>query len=220
MAYIYAQCANFLIISRRVPPASRLPAKYAVQTAAEDPFSLAVATRSSSTPTKVMFTATSLDSNAVIATSSVAETFNSTTNSKSNTTGGRTTYNCLNCGRKYQAKPSLRRHMRTECNQPKRFVCRICHRAFHHNFKLTNHYRRLHTNKWESYISNKTSAMKKTEGFHFLSFFFLKKLSSITKWELWTSSFRWIISWIKNILKFWELKKNLYLYWNFNWYRE
>lgn len=146
--YICSMCQFSYYFSTCSFLPSRLPAKYAVQTAAEDPFSLAVATRSSSTPTKVMFTATSLDSNAVIATSSVAETFNSTTNSKSNTTDGRTTtYNCLNCGRKYQTKPSLRRHMSRECNQPKRFVCRICHRAFHHNFKLTNHYRRLHTNK-------------------------------------------------------------------------
>lgn len=53
-------------------------------------------------------------------------------------------YNCANCGRKYQAESTLKRHMRSECNQPKKFVCRICDRGFHHNFKLADHYRRLH----------------------------------------------------------------------------
>uniref|UniRef100_A0A1A9WNG6 C2H2-type domain-containing protein n=1 Tax=Glossina brevipalpis TaxID=37001 RepID=A0A1A9WNG6_9MUSC len=51
---------------------------------------------------------------------------------------------CSNCGRKYQTLSTLRRHLRSECNQPKKFVCCICQRGFHHNFKLSDHYRRIH----------------------------------------------------------------------------
>lgn len=56
-------------------------------------------------------------------------------------------YNCINCGRKYQTISTLKRHMRSECNQPKKFICRLCNRGFHHNFKLSDHLRRLHNIK-------------------------------------------------------------------------
>ncbi|XP_019892361.1 histone-lysine N-methyltransferase PRDM9 [Musca domestica] len=72
------------------------------------------------------------------------------TNSFSSTSSA-TPYNCLNCGRKYQAESTLKRHMRSECNQPKKFICRICNRGFHHNFKLADHYRRLHKNLWKNH---------------------------------------------------------------------
>ncbi|KAL9918676.1 uncharacterized protein ACN427_000894 [Glossina fuscipes fuscipes] len=57
---------------------------------------------------------------------------------------------CSTCERKYQTLSTLRRHLRSECNQPKKFVCRICQRGFHHNFKLSDHYRRIHGIKNES----------------------------------------------------------------------
>lgn len=57
---------------------------------------------------------------------------------------------CSNCGRKYQTLSTLRRHLRSECNQPKKFVCCICQRGFHHNFKLSDHYRRIHGIRNES----------------------------------------------------------------------
>ena len=56
-------------------------------------------------------------------------------------------FNCINCGRKYQTVSTLKRHMRSECNQPKKFICRLCNRGFHHNFKLSDHLRRLHNIK-------------------------------------------------------------------------
>ena len=56
-------------------------------------------------------------------------------------------FNCVNCGRKYQTVSTLKRHMRSECNQPKKFICRLCNRGFHHNFKLSDHLRRLHNIK-------------------------------------------------------------------------
>ncbi|XP_017836858.1 longitudinals lacking protein, isoforms H/M/V isoform X14 [Drosophila busckii] len=52
---------------------------------------------------------------------------------------------CTTCGRKYQTLSTLTRHMRKECNQPKQFVCNLCGRGFHYNFKLQDHY--LHTHK-------------------------------------------------------------------------
>nr|ABJ17042.1 IP14843p [Drosophila melanogaster] len=51
---------------------------------------------------------------------------------------------CQTCGRRYQVLGTLRRHMRKECNQPKKYVCRMCERRFHYNFKLQDHYYYVH----------------------------------------------------------------------------
>ncbi|XP_017836859.1 longitudinals lacking protein, isoforms H/M/V isoform X15 [Drosophila busckii] len=51
---------------------------------------------------------------------------------------------CQTCGRKYQVLGTLTRHMRKECNQPKKYVCRMCGRGFHYNFKLQDHYYYVH----------------------------------------------------------------------------
>ncbi|EDW90103.1 longitudinals lacking protein, isoforms H/M/V isoform X12 [Drosophila yakuba] len=51
---------------------------------------------------------------------------------------------CQTCGRRYQVLGTLRRHMRKECNQPKKYVCRMCDRRFHYNFKLQDHYYYVH----------------------------------------------------------------------------
>ncbi|KAI8036832.1 longitudinals lacking protein, isoforms H/M/V isoform X11 [Drosophila gunungcola] len=53
-------------------------------------------------------------------------------------------YVCQTCGRRYQVLGTLTRHMRKECNQPKKYVCRICGRRFHYNFKLQDHYYYVH----------------------------------------------------------------------------
>ncbi|XP_017145822.1 longitudinals lacking protein, isoforms H/M/V isoform X12 [Drosophila miranda] len=51
---------------------------------------------------------------------------------------------CQTCGRRYQVLGTLTRHMRKECNQPKKYVCRMCGRGFHYNFKLQDHYYYVH----------------------------------------------------------------------------
>ncbi|XP_068146141.1 longitudinals lacking protein, isoforms H/M/V isoform X9 [Drosophila tropicalis] len=53
-------------------------------------------------------------------------------------------YICQTCGRQYQVLGTLTRHMRKECNQPKKYVCRMCGRGFHYNFKLQDHYYYVH----------------------------------------------------------------------------
>ncbi|KPU77240.1 uncharacterized protein Dana_GF11096, isoform C [Drosophila ananassae] len=53
-------------------------------------------------------------------------------------------YVCQTCGRSYQVLGTLTRHMRKECNQPKKYVCRMCGRGFHYNFKLQDHYYYVH----------------------------------------------------------------------------
>ncbi|XP_060655387.1 longitudinals lacking protein, isoforms H/M/V-like isoform X14 [Drosophila nasuta] len=53
-------------------------------------------------------------------------------------------YVCETCGRRYQVLGTLTRHMRKECNQPKKYVCRMCGRGFHYNFKLQDHYYYVH----------------------------------------------------------------------------
>ncbi|XP_034141075.1 longitudinals lacking protein, isoforms H/M/V isoform X16 [Drosophila guanche] len=53
-------------------------------------------------------------------------------------------YVCQTCGRTYQVLGTLTRHMRKECNQPKKYVCRMCGRGFHYNFKLQDHYYYVH----------------------------------------------------------------------------
>ncbi|XP_022226863.2 longitudinals lacking protein, isoforms H/M/V isoform X13 [Drosophila obscura] len=53
-------------------------------------------------------------------------------------------YVCQTCGRRYQVLGTLTRHMRKECNQPKKYVCRMCGRGFHYNFKLQDHYYYVH----------------------------------------------------------------------------
>ncbi|XP_020815256.1 longitudinals lacking protein, isoforms H/M/V isoform X9 [Drosophila serrata] len=53
-------------------------------------------------------------------------------------------YVCQTCGRRYQVLGTLTRHMRKECNQPKKYVCGMCGRGFHYNFKLQDHYYYVH----------------------------------------------------------------------------
>lgn len=53
-------------------------------------------------------------------------------------------YVCETCGRRYKVLGTLTRHMRKECNQPKKYVCRMCGRGFHYNFKLQDHYYYVH----------------------------------------------------------------------------
>ncbi|XP_017077418.1 longitudinals lacking protein, isoforms H/M/V isoform X12 [Drosophila eugracilis] len=69
----------------------------------------------------------------------------STTKSKSKSTDAASApYVCQTCGRRYQVLGTLTRHMRKECNQPKKYACRMCGRRFHYNFKLQDHYYYVH----------------------------------------------------------------------------
>ncbi|XP_037713129.1 longitudinals lacking protein, isoforms H/M/V isoform X13 [Drosophila subpulchrella] len=80
-------------------------------------------------------------------TSSASATTASTTksNSKSKSADAASApYVCQTCGRRYQVLGTLTRHMRKECNQPKKYVCRMCGRRFHYNFKLQDHYYYVH----------------------------------------------------------------------------
>lgn len=45
------------------------------------------------------------------------------------------------CGRRYNLKGSLSRHMKYECGKQPSFRCPVpgCDQAFHHNFKLIQH---------------------------------------------------------------------------------
>lgn len=48
-------------------------------------------------------------------------------------------YYCPNCGRNYNRKANLNRHMNLECGVPKKFSCRTCGKAFTRNNELTKH---------------------------------------------------------------------------------
>lgn len=50
-----------------------------------------------------------------------------------------TRYYCQNCGRNYNRKTNLNRHLKLECGVPKKFSCSACGRAFARNNELTKH---------------------------------------------------------------------------------
>ncbi|XP_017006016.1 longitudinals lacking protein, isoforms H/M/V isoform X14 [Drosophila takahashii] len=76
---------------------------------------------------------------------SASATVASTSKSKSKFTDAASApYVCQTCGRRYQVLGTLTRHMRKECNQPKKYACRMCGRRFHYNFKLQDHYYYVH----------------------------------------------------------------------------
>nr|XP_036669098.1 longitudinals lacking protein, isoforms H/M/V isoform X13 [Drosophila suzukii] len=121
----------------------------------------AIATSASATAThtmsrrkrKVMATTTSTTRRNAISggdgpsTSSASATTASTSksNSKSKSADAASApYVCQTCGRRYQVLGTLTRHMRKECNQPKKYACRMCGRRFHYNFKLQDHYYYVH----------------------------------------------------------------------------
>ncbi|XP_049779172.1 zinc finger protein 30-like [Schistocerca cancellata] len=49
---------------------------------------------------------------------------------------------CHQCGRTYQHKDTLRRHLRLECGVPRHFTCFACSRNFKHKHHLTDHQRK------------------------------------------------------------------------------
>ncbi|XP_036669098.3 longitudinals lacking protein, isoforms H/M/V isoform X13 [Drosophila suzukii] len=120
----------------------------------------AIATSASATAThtmsrrkrKVMATTTSTsrrnaisggDGPSTSASATTASTSKSNSKSKS-ADAASAPYVCQTCGRRYQVLGTLTRHMRKECNQPKKYACRMCGRRFHYNFKLQDHYYYVH----------------------------------------------------------------------------
>ncbi|KRG04310.1 longitudinals lacking protein, isoforms H/M/V isoform X11 [Drosophila mojavensis] len=73
-----------------------------------------------------------------------ASTTTSSSTAMATGAGASAPYVCQTCGRRYQVLGTLTRHMRKECNQPKKYVCRMCGRGFHYNFKLQDHYYYVH----------------------------------------------------------------------------
>jgi rubrerythrin len=56
-------------------------------------------------------------------------------------------WTCRNCGRIYQVKKSLQRHLRHECGKEPQFKCPICDKAFYHNFIMFTHALQVHQAK-------------------------------------------------------------------------
>lgn len=68
--------------------------------------------------------------------------------------GGHT---CPTCGKIYDYKGTLSRHMRIECGQEKNFICPICSHKFYYNSDLRKHLNNKHgallktsTNVWST----------------------------------------------------------------------
>lgn len=57
-----------------------------------------------------------------------------------------TRYYCINCGRNYNRRANLKRHLKLECGVPKKFSCPMCGRAFARNNELTKHVFFVHQN--------------------------------------------------------------------------
>ncbi|KRF80213.1 longitudinals lacking protein, isoforms H/M/V isoform X12 [Drosophila virilis] len=81
---------------------------------------------------------------AISSESATASTSTSSSLAMAGGAGASAPYVCQTCGRRYQVLGTLTRHMRKECNQPKKYVCRMCGRGFHYNFKLQDHYYYVH----------------------------------------------------------------------------
>lgn len=65
---------------------------------------------------------------------------------KHNTSGSR--YYCRKCGRNYNRKANLNRHMKLECGVPKKFTCLTCGKSFARNNELTKHVMFVHTTEY------------------------------------------------------------------------
>ncbi|XP_072155919.1 longitudinals lacking protein, isoforms A/B/D/L-like [Bemisia tabaci] len=48
-------------------------------------------------------------------------------------------YQCPDCGKAYNYKTSLSRHIRFECGKAPQFVCPFCHHRTKHKSSLLNH---------------------------------------------------------------------------------
>lgn len=57
-----------------------------------------------------------------------------------------TRYYCINCGRNYNRRANLKRHLKLECGVPKKFSCPMCSKAFARNNELKKHMFFVHQN--------------------------------------------------------------------------
>lgn len=56
-----------------------------------------------------------------------------------------TRYYCHNCGRNYNRRNNLLRHLNLECGVPKKFSCSMCSKAFARNNELKKHLLFVHS---------------------------------------------------------------------------
>nr|CAH7735851.1 unnamed protein product [Callosobruchus chinensis] len=60
-------------------------------------------------------------------------------------------FTCEICRKSYRAYPSLWRHKKHECSQPKNFCCTYCGRTFRQKYDVKLHVRNLHPEKAEEF---------------------------------------------------------------------
>ena len=53
-------------------------------------------------------------------------------------------YSCHRCGRLYQNKGSLNRHLDYECGQPAKYICEICLKGFKRKTNYQRHVLGIH----------------------------------------------------------------------------
>ncbi|XP_026291498.1 longitudinals lacking protein, isoforms A/B/D/L-like [Frankliniella occidentalis] len=57
-------------------------------------------------------------------------------------------YPCSKCGRVYQNKSTLNRHLKFECGQLPQFACPFCEHKSKRKYDLFSHVRLLHDGNW------------------------------------------------------------------------
>ncbi|CAH1187786.1 unnamed protein product [Phyllotreta striolata] len=56
-------------------------------------------------------------------------------------------FKCEVCGKSYKSYPSLWRHKKHECCQPKSFMCKYCRKMFRQRYDVKVHVRNIHPHK-------------------------------------------------------------------------
>ncbi|KAG8259218.1 hypothetical protein J6590_014688 [Homalodisca vitripennis] len=69
------------------------------------------------------------------------------------TTGG-CLHSCPQCGKGYQSRNNLQRHVRVECGKDPQFACPSCNHRFWYRSKLRNHLIIVHNNKFPSAVTH------------------------------------------------------------------
>lgn len=58
--------------------------------------------------------------------------------------GNNVMFSCPKCGRNYNHRSNLSRHLRLECGIGPRYQCEVCQRRFKHRHHMTDHLKRVH----------------------------------------------------------------------------